>query len=309
VTVVRRFELSDVDLVIGLIEARLNADADRQSLVNPVISREILAQSLARTNDWAWVADDHGRLTGHLYGALLESNEYGRGIWIGPDGASFDDSDTLADLYRVAGAAWIARGALEHYVWTLDHPDSTEPWYELGFARMHMRGVLALQNDLTHPLPDGYEVRRGGADDIELAVELDDELDVAQQLGPSFSLGLDRSSKREDLLETLEDPEVHYYVVERDGEGVAQCITFPLPTMRGSFKDTLHLSAVTVRGEYRGRGIATAMVDFALNDARAAGFAHAETNWRVTNRQASRYWVRYGFTPTYVRLHRTIGSF
>jgi hypothetical protein len=33
-----------------------------------------------------------------------------------------------------------------------------------------------------------------------------------------------------------------------------------------------------------------------------------ETNWRVTNRRAANFWLRYGFRPTYVRLHRTIGS-
>ena len=58
----------------------------------------------------------------------------------------------------------------------------------------------------------------------------------------------------------------------------------------------------------RGRGLGAAMVDHALAAARAAGFAYAETNWRVTNRGAARFWVARGFTPTYVRLHRTIGA-
>jgi hypothetical protein len=28
----------------------------------------------------------------------------------------------------------------------------------------------------------------------------------------------------------------------------------------------------------------------------------------VTNHRAASFWLRYGFRPTYVRLHRTIGS-
>ena len=37
-----------------------------------------------------WVAEENGTIAGHLYGALLESPEYGKGAWVGPDGVSFD---------------------------------------------------------------------------------------------------------------------------------------------------------------------------------------------------------------------------
>jgi ribosomal protein S18 acetylase RimI-like enzyme len=178
----------------------------------------------------------------------------------------------------------------------------------MGFARMHMRGVLRLEERIDHDLPDGYSVRRGGVEDIEVAVALDDELDAVQRVGPSFSIGLDHSSKREDLLETLSDPEVHYYIVEYGGSPVAQCITFPLPHRRGSFDRTLHLSAVTVDAEHRQLGVGTAMVDVAFRDARHAGFEYVETNWRVTNRRARNFWLGYGFEATYVRLHRTVGA-
>jgi GNAT superfamily N-acetyltransferase len=253
------------------------------------------------------VAEDDGRIVGHLYGALLEDETYGQGVWVGPDGASFNDVDVLGDLYETAGAAWIDSGALEHYVWTLDDNSTTDGWHEMGFARMHRRGVAALPRPLTHRFPDGYALRRGGVDDFELAVALDDELAAAQRLGPSFSTA-PQSSSREDLAETLADSETHHYVVERSGVAVAQCITFPLPTRRGSFDASLHLSAVTVRPEHRHRGVATAMVDRAFTDAVDAGFTHAETNWRVTHRRAQRFWTAYGFEATYVRLHRTIGA-
>ena len=158
-----------------------------------------------------------------------------------------------------------------------------------------------------HPLPDGYCVRRGAARDLASAVELDAALDDSQRLGPSFFAEA-RSSSRDELAETLADPEAHHYLVERGGAAVAQCITFPLPARRGSFDMSLHLSAVAVRPDDRGRGVATAMIDTALAHAAAAGFTHVETNWRVTNRRAQRFWRTYGFAPTYVRLHRTIGT-
>jgi ribosomal protein S18 acetylase RimI-like enzyme len=308
VTTVRPLELSDVETVVERISERLTNDARVQPLVNPSISTELLAESLRASSDQTWVGDNDGFIVGHLYGAMLANETYGNGVWIGPDGASFDNTDILSDLYSVAGARWIEHGALEHYVWTIDDVASTQPWYEMGFARMHMRGVLRLDDRPDHELPDGYVLRLGGVDDIEIAVALDDELDAVQRVGPSFSIGLDQSTKREDLLETLGDPEVNHYVVEVDGAAVAQCITFPLPARRGSFEHTLHLSAVTVDADHRHQGVGTAMVDAALSNARRAGFEFVETNWRVTNRRARNFWLDYGFAPTYVRLHRTIGT-
>ena len=307
-TTVRSLESSDVDGVVQRIVARLGDDAALQPLVSPTLDTELLAESLQHAVEQTWVAERDGELCGHLFGAILESESYGNGVWIGPDGASFDDTDVLSELYSVAGARWIEHGALEHYVWTLDDVTSRQPWYDLGFARMHLRGVLALVGPRPSSVPEGYAVRRGGVDDIDVAVALDDELDAVQKSGPSFSIGVDHASKRDELLETLADPEVHHYVVDYDGAAVAQCITFPLPPRRGSFDETLHLSAVTVSSEHRRRGVGTAMINAALNDAAAAGFNYVETNWRVTNRHAQRYWLRYGFEPTYVRLHRTIGS-
>jgi len=308
VTNVRQLDFGDVDDVVGRVVERLAHDARVQPLVNPLISTELFSESLRQVTDHTWIAEQDGALVGHLYGALLESEVYGNGVWIGPDGVSFDTTDILSDLYSTAGAMWIERGALEHYVWTIDDITSTQPWYEMGFARMHMRGVLKLDDRVDHALPEGYVLRRGGVEDIEIAVALDDELDAVQRVGPSFSIGLDHSSKREDLLETLEEPDVHHYVVECGADAVAQCITFPLPHRRGSFEHTLHLSAVTVDAAHRHLGVGTAMVDAALRNARNAGFHYVETNWRVTNRRARNYWQAYGFEPTYVRLHRTIGS-
>lgn len=306
--IVRPFEPRDIDAVVARVRARLVNDARRNHLLSGTFSETNFADALRQASDQVWVAEEDGEVVGHLYGALLASLEYGHGAWIGPDGVSFDSDDVLADLYAEAGSSWIRQGALEHYAWVFDQGNDTAPWYELGFARMHVRGVLALDGRRRHSFAPGYQLRRGGIDDLPLAIELDRVLDDAQRKGPSFSLFLDHASRPEELLETLEDDEVHHYVVECMGQGVAQCLTFPLEARRGSFDKTLHVSAVTVRAEHEHRGVAQALIDHALNDALEAGFTHVETNWRVTNRRAANFWLRYGFRPTYVRLHRTIGN-
>jgi ribosomal protein S18 acetylase RimI-like enzyme len=306
--IVRRLEPRDLDEVVARVRARLVNDARRNRLLSPTFSETNFAEALQSAIDQIWVVEKDGEVVGHLYGALIDSPEYGHGAWIGPDGVSFDSDDVLADLYAEAGSNWIKNGALEHYAWVFDQAKDTAPWYELGFARMHVRGVLALDGQRRPSFAPGYQLRRGRIDDLPLAIELDRVLDDAQREGPSFSLFLDHASRPEELLEALEDDEVHHYVVECAGQGVAQCLTFPLEARRGSFDKTLHVSAVTVRPEHEHRGVAQALIDHALNDALEAGFTHVETNWRVTNHRAAKFWLRYGFRPTYVRLHRTIGS-
>ena len=304
---VRQLQARDVVPVVARIAQQLVADAHERRLVNPQISTEILGTSLNASMQSTWIAEENGRIVGHLFGALLENDNFPKGVWIGPDGVSFDSIEVLSALYRAAGTAWIDRGALEHFVWTLDGSSSMRAWFEMGFSRMHLRGVMALKKVPAVAWPHGYSIRRGGGGDLELAVSLDKALDEAQRLGPSFLIGPLGALVRNELNETLLDPEVHYYVAEFEGQGVAQCMTFRLPPQRGSFSDTLHLSAVSVLPEHQGRGIATAMVSHAFANAIDAHFRFAETNWRVTNRRAQAFWLGYGFQPTYVRLHRTIG--
>lgn len=305
--IVRRLESRDVEAVTRRVRARLHHDATRHLLLNDDFDDALFADALRAAEALTWIAEEEGVVVGHLYGAILESADYGGGAWLGPDGVSFDNDDVLAALYAEAGAAWIADGASEHYAWVFDAPEDTNAWHDLGFSRMHRRGVLPLADRSSHPLPSGYELRRGGPADLALALELEGVIDEAQRRGPSFSMVNGDASRRSELLETLEDEEVHYYIVEYEDAPVAQCVTFPLDARRGSFDATLHVSSLVVRPEHEHRGVARALVEHALSNAANANFRYAEANWRVTNRRADRFWVRFGFLPTYVRLHRTIG--
>jgi GNAT superfamily N-acetyltransferase len=305
---VRKLQANDIDGVVARVAQRLTTDATMNPLINPRFVIDDFRTALASTTSSTWVDWRDGHLVGHMYGALLDTPTYGSGVWIGPDGVSFEDSEALAALYAVAGKEWIAQGATEHFVWTLDDSSTTTPWFNLGFARMHTRGVMQL-HEAHHTLPDSYSLRLGTFDDLELAIDLDDALELAQSKGPSFSLGLSKASQRDDWIETLSDPETKHFIVEFNGTAVAQCVTFPLLSQRSSFDNTLHLSAVVVLEGHQNQGIARAMVDAALNDARENGFHYAETNWRIANRQAARYWTSYGFNATYVRLHRSIGIY
>ncbi len=298
--------LEDVDAVVTRIARRLRDDARRNNLVAPALDRAVTADALRAAAPSLWVARRRGVVVGHLYGAVLDDHA-GRAAWIGPDGSSFDDVDTLASLYAVAGRAWLDAGATRHIAWALDDVTRTTPWFELGFARVSVRASRRLSDQRVRPLPVGYRWRRGGGDDLDAAVALAREIDHAQALGPSFLRDADEESLRATLIETFDDPDTIHHLVEYGERVVAQAITFPLDARRGSYDDSWHLSTVAVAREHRGRGVATALVDLALADARGRGGRVMETSWRATNRDAQRFWLGYGFRPTYVRLLRRVG--
>ncbi|MGC8510301.1 MAG: GNAT family N-acetyltransferase [Acidimicrobiales bacterium] len=297
---------ADVDAVVARIARRLRDDARRNDLVAPALDRAVAADALRAAAPELWVARRRGRVVGHLYGAVLGEG-VDRAAWVGPDGSSFDDVDTLASLYAVAGRAWLDAGASRHVVWALDDAVRRAPWLELGFARTGVRASYRLAERRVRPLPAGYRWRPGGVDQLDVAVALAREIDHAQALGPSFVLDADEASLRNTLIETLDDPETIHHLVEYNGQIVAQAITFPLEPRRGSFDASWHLSTVAVASDHRGRGVATALVDHALFDAHARGGRVMETSWRATNRGAQRFWLGYGFRPTYLRLQRRVG--
>ncbi len=295
-----------LDEIVARVVREQRRVNERHPLIDARVDARQLADSLRSSAPDTVVALRDGRVVGHLRGTLLASDVYGHGAWMNPEGLSYDDATVLEDLYVALANRWLAVGADRHYVW-VPRDESVAPWLLLGFAYMHQRGTRVLAAVDPVALPTGYHLRRGGIDDLEIALALDEHLREFQETGPSYAFGLANTGQREDWIETLEDPEVTYVIVERDGVPVAQCSTFPVPERVGSFARTIHLSAVVVRHEHRRLGVARAMVDAVLHDARRDGFVYAETNWRVTNRRAERYWMTYGFTPTYVRLHRHVG--
>ncbi len=297
----------DVDAVVTRIARRLRDDARRNHLVAPALDRATTTDALRAAASSVWVARRGGVVVGHLYGAVLGDGA-DRAAWVGPDGSSCDDSETLASLYAVAGREWINAGATRHVAWALDGAAHHAPWLELGFARSSVRASRRLTGQRARPLPVGYRWRHGGIDHLDAAVMLGREIDRVQALGPSFLLDAGEESLRTNLADTLDDPETIHHLVEYGGDVVAQAIIFPLDPRRGSFDDSWHLSTVAVAREHQHRGIATALVDHALADARARGGQIMETSWRVTNRDAQRFWLHYGFRPTYVRLQRRVGS-
>ena len=298
-------QISEAESVAARAQVQIAADAAANPHVDPAFNPRELRDALVDSPDTAWVLDRGHGIVGHLYGALVDQGG-SAGVWTGPDGYSFEDPLALRALVEMASHSWRSRGAHEHFVWCADRPQRVDPWFELGYSRFSTRGSLVLADRDARRLPEQYSVRRGEARDLEMVFALDDQLSAAQGDDPEQRTVDERNAARLEIVETLEDPETNHFVVEFDQRVIGQCISFPAPVRRGSFVNTIFLSEVVIDQGHRRRGVARCLIDEVLTHARSEGFNYCETQWRTSNVEASRFWIRYGFTPTYARLRRTL---
>jgi ribosomal protein S18 acetylase RimI-like enzyme len=305
-TVVRKLRQGDTSAVVDRIARQLSNDASRHTLVNPDLDLTVLHDTIVHATSATWVALDGDDIVGHLFAAVLRDHER-RAAWTGPDGVSFDDPSILESLLRPAIRAWRSQGAIEHLVWALDDDDRLDPWRQLGYHAISVRGVMDLEYVGDAALDTSLRLRLATSQDIDAILHLDHIIDVAQGDESSLSRKIRRHNRRE-IRHLLDDPDVEHYVLERVDRIVAQAVTYPSPARRGSFEHTLHLSGVAVDSQLQGRGIASAMLNEILRRARARGVSHVEAQWRVDNVQASSFWPAYGLEPTYVRLARRLAE-
>ncbi len=290
----------DVAAVANRVARALARDANREPLICSRFSRAALRDALESARDVAWVADGAQDLCGHLVGTVLEDRGGAKRAWVGPDGVSFDDPQTLDQLYRVARVRWNAMGAHEHLAWVFR--DDLAPWVSLGFSRVHVRAARAI--DASAPSwPRSYCVRPGTLGDLEVALALDALVEDGTS-APSTHEMNDEGCRREEWRELLSEPDVRHFVVERAGDPVAQIVSYPLGSLRGSFARTVHFSALAVEPSHRRRGVARALVETATASAHRDGFRYAEVAWRSANDGAQALWTTLGFRATYVRLQR-----
>ncbi len=280
----------DVDAVCARVGARVAAAAQRCAMLEGTLEREALRRAVTSATP-AWVARSRGRVVGHLATALVDGSR-GR-AWVPPDGASFDGPAVLAALVGAAAPSWRDAGADGVSAWVYDEPTEVRAWATYGAALTARRGVRALASPPAQGRPTGLRLRRVEAGDLEMALRLDRWGDPPGVAPP------DEDERRAEVIDLLEDPEVDYLVAELDGRALAQVVVMPLPPRRGSRPGAVHLSAVAVDPDERGRGLGGAVVGAVLARARASGHAYAEVNWRTLDPRVERFWRARGFTPTH----------
>jgi GNAT superfamily N-acetyltransferase len=245
-----------------------------------------------------------GERVGRLLAVLQEDDLRGRHAWSALDdhGLARDEQAIVyRELYSVAGSAWVDAEFLDHYVVVPAERDVLDAWYSLSFAQQQVHGARALE-PVARPEPTGFTLRRGGPDDIELAMALAYVIYDYQARAPTWA-GVpapDEAETRFSYAEYLALPTVTYFLAERDGVPLGHL------ALEDQGDGVVYLSVAATVPEERGSGVGTALTNLALGWAYDNGSGTCITDWRSANLLSSRFWTRKGFRPTPYRLFRSI---
>jgi GNAT superfamily N-acetyltransferase len=244
------------------------------------------------------------RPAGRLVAALQEDDVRGHHAWsslVDHGLAEGEDPAIYRDLYAVAGAAWVEAGALDHYVVVPAVQEVLDAWYSLSFAQQQVHGTKTL-DPITPSEPDGFSVRRAGAEDIDAAMTLAFTIFDHQAEAPTWAgaPAPPEDDARASYLEYLSDPEVAYFLAERDGEPLGHL------ALERESESNVYLSIAATAPEARGLGVGKVLTETALSWAHEEGYATCVTDWRSANLLAARFWPSQGFRPTAYRLYRSI---
>lgn len=245
-----------------------------------------------------------GARVGRLVATLAETEVRGRHAWSAledHDLAEGESPDLYRELYAAAAPAWVESGHLDHYVVVPAERDVLEAWYSLSFAQQQVHGELDL-GPLALSEPQGFAVRLGGPEDIDAAMALAFTIFDHQAEGPTWA-GAPAPAEDEargSYVEYLADPDVTYFLAEREGEPLGHL------ALERESDSTVYLAVAATVPEARGLGVGRALTETALAWAHAEGYGTCVTDWRAANLLSARFWPSRGFRPTAYRLYRSI---
>jgi GNAT superfamily N-acetyltransferase len=245
-----------------------------------------------------------GRYAGRLLAALQEDDVRSRRAWSSLADHELGDGEAPSlyrELYAIAGDTWVEAGYLDHYVVVPADDDVLAAWYSLSFAQQQVHGRLALEPVET-PEPNGFTVRIGGPEDLDVAMELAFVIFDHQASTPTWAgaPAPPEEEARASYAEYLAEDGVTYFVAERAEEPLGHLIL-----ERVHETETELTIAATVPAA-RGLGVGRTLTRFALGWAWGQGYRACVTDWRSANLLAARFWPSMGFEPTAYRLFRSI---
>lgn len=164
------------------------------------------------------------------------------------------------------------------------------------------RATTALPVDAT-----SVRIRTGTHVDLDSIAELSHIEFMDRYRPPVHALLPERSHlQTRELHEALLDDGGIHLIAAVDGRDVG-LLTIehrsPAPRL---CPDGAHIGSTATRPDARGRGVGTALVAVALDEARAAGHRFLSVDFDSTNPLSRPFWLGLGFTPTGHRVRRVI---
>ena len=292
----------------ALVCLRLKALRERLPLLSPryeqVGTIHAMLRDLSRETAGV-VAMRNGRLIGFLTGIDLPAFLGKRSVY-SPEwanGAVLGESRRIyEEMYSSLSAEWTADGCYSHIVSLLvNDREGIEAWNWLGFGLAVVDGVRELK--MVEGLTSDVKVRQAGVKDIDEVVALRRALERHLASAPTFWL-----HESQDCEEWLGKPGNVLWLAYESGEAVG-CMGLENRSEDGckilQDEGTVSIENAFTREGARGRGVATALLNQALEWACGEGYKRCVTDFEAMNILAARFWMRW-FEPVCYSLMRCI---
>jgi GNAT superfamily N-acetyltransferase len=250
-----------------------------------------------------------GRLVGFLASWLIPSFR-GRRSAFSPEwanGARLTGSRRIYEaLYAHISASWVADGHVTHLISLLANDrDGIDAWNWLGFGLGAADAVRDLQP--ASGLDGAVEVRRAGPQDLEQVLALAASL-CHHLASPPIFLPQEEKDDRAHYQQELHDPNRAFWLAYDGAEAVAYLEQGPASRDASTIivdEKTTSITGAFTWEQARGRGIGTALLNRALEWARAHGYERCAVDFEPMNTSAARFWLRH-FQPICYALIRHV---
>ena len=243
-----------------------------------------------------------GLLVGHVKGSVAKVPLSG---CLAPNGMLLDE------LYSAAAQQWLDAGASTHEIYAPATERYDAGFRALGFGHSATQLMIETERFAVSPPRSDLVVRPATLEDEDARLAIERDFMAHVNAPPSFSaLALDPEEEiRQELQHSLERVDFEIFVAELGGEVVGELLLFDRPQDGERIPlSSVDLAFLAVRQHARGQGIGMALAHRASARAKERSCAFVTMDVRTTNRSASRFWERFGFTPVIVRVERTLAT-
>ncbi len=269
-----------------------------------------LLRDISTASDYGVAAIRGGRLVGFLTGWLMPSFR-GQRSTFSPEWANAaeqrDSKQIYEEMYRYLAAEWVSAKFVAHYISVF--PNDSEVVRALHWMGFGMTAVDAIRGLETIPIDDNdYEIRQADIEDLEDVMVMEEALWQHVRGSPDF-LFRERMS-RSHYGEWIRDPEKSVLLALHNNEPVAFMSLGPAneDVSRIIVDDkTTSIYAAFTKENIRGKGIATALLNYGLELASEADYERCAVDFEPMNLEGSRFWLRH-FNPVCFSLLRNINE-
>lgn len=201
-------------------------------------------------------------------------------------------------LYRSAATQWASQGCRVHAITLLAGDPATEKvWFWNGFGLTVVDAIRKTQ-PLSLAAPTDFSIRKASREDAEALSVLDAEHWRHYAAAPIFMVP-QTPDDAASFASFTDQPESSVWLAlqagypagfmrfESDSDGASAVL---------QSKDTIAITGAYIRPENRGRQLASAILDAALQYYAGLGFEHCSVDFESFNPEAAGFWMKY-FEP------------